>query len=96
VDRAKVEQEVANAGWAIDGSFLEHLVIGNAGDLCIVVPERSWQEGADPEYELYDVEKNVSCWVRVIPTPFFATTLLQEYGKTPEYEERGIRTRAPR
>jgi hypothetical protein len=90
VDRAALEREVVSAGWEIDGGFSEHLVIGNAGDLCILLPERSWQ-GADPEYELYDVEKNVACWVRVIPTPFFAAMLLQEHGETP-VEEQGITT----
>jgi hypothetical protein len=83
--RAALEREVASAGWEVDGSFCEQLVIGNAGDLCILVPERSWQ-GPDPKYELYDVEKNIACWVRVIPTPHLAAMLLQEHGETPAEE----------
>jgi len=65
VDRAALEREVASAGWVIESGYSENLIIGNAGDLCILLPERSWQ-GADTEYELYDVEKNVACWVRAI------------------------------
>jgi hypothetical protein len=85
VGRAALEREVASAGWVIDSDFSEDLIIGNAGDLCILLPERSWQ-GADTEYELYDVEKNVACWVR-------AARLLQECGQTPAVEERGKTTK---
>jgi hypothetical protein len=91
VDRAALEREVARVGWVLDGGFSEQLIIGNAGDMCILIPERSWQ-GADPEYELYNIDKNVACWVRVIPTPFFAAMLLQEHGETP-VEEQGIITK---
>jgi hypothetical protein len=91
VDRIALEREVASAGWEINGGFSEYLIIGNAGDLCILLPERSWQ-GADPEYELYNVEKNTACWVRLIPTPFFASMLLQEHGETP-VEQQGETTK---
>jgi hypothetical protein len=36
--------------------------------------------------------ENVACWVRLIPTPFFAAMLLQEHGETP-VEERGKTTK---
>lgn len=91
MDRGALEREVASAGWEIDGGFSEHLIIGNAGNLCILIPERSWQ-GADSEYELYDVEKNIACWVRLIPTPFFAAMLLEEHGETP-VEQQGKTTK---
>jgi len=88
VGRTALEREVASAGWVIDSDFSEDLIIGNANDLCILLPERSWQR-ADTEYELYDVEKNVACWVRAIPTPYYAARLLQECGQTPTVDERG-------
>jgi len=88
VYKAALERQVASAGWVIDSGFSEPLIIGNAAGLCILLRERSWQ-GTDTEYELYDVEKNVACWVRAIPTPFSAARLLQEYGQTPAVEERG-------
>ena len=92
MDRAALKREVASAGWVIDSGYSEHLIIGNAGDLCILLPERSWQ-GADTEYELYDVEKNVACWVRAIPTPYYAERLLQECGQIPAVEEQGKTTK---
>ena len=82
MDRELLEQELARAGWEVDGSSSEHLAIGNAGNLSVLIPERSWQ-GADPVYELYDVRKNTACWVRMIPTPFRAVMLLEQHGETP-------------
>ena len=79
---------MASAGWVIESGFSEQLIVGNAGNLCILLPERSWQ-GTDTEYELYDVEKNVARWVRAMPTPYYAARLLQECGQTPAVEERG-------
>ena len=83
MDREILEQELTRAGWEVDSTFSEHLAIGNAGNLCILIPEQSWQ-GADPMYELYDVGKNTACWVRMIPTPLRAEMLLEEHGETPE------------
>jgi hypothetical protein len=74
---------LGRAGWEVDGSFSDHLTIGNAGNLCVLIPEQSWQ-GADPVYELYDVEKNTACWVRMIPTPLRAAMLLEQHGEPPE------------
>ena len=83
MDREILEQELARAGWKLDGTFAEHLIIGNAGTLCVLIPERSWQ-GADPVYELYDVRKNTACWVRMIPTPLRAAMLLEQHGVSPD------------
>ena len=78
-----LHQELVSAGWEVDGSFSEHLVLGNAGDLCVIVP-RWVARTDDPLYELYDVERNVSYWVREVPTPQKAGLLLQEHGKPSE------------
>ena len=83
MNREILEQELARAGWEVDSSFSEHLAIGNAGNLCILAPEQSWQ-GADPVYELFDVEKNIACWVHRIPTPLRAAMLLEQRGETSE------------
>ena len=83
MNREILEQELSRAGWEVDNSFSEHLAIGNAGNLCILAPEQSWQ-GADPVYELFDVDKNTACWVRRIPTPLRAAMLLEHHGETPE------------
>ena len=76
-----MEQELNRAGWEVDNNSPEHLALGNAGNLCVLVPEQSWQ-GADPVYELYDVEKNTACWVHRIPTPLRAAMLLDHHGET--------------
>lgn len=87
MDKARIDQGLADAGWEADGTLSEHLAIGNEGDLCVIVP--SWAWGSDDAvYELHDVQKNVSYWVREIPTPQKAAQILQEHGGPPE-EERG-------
>jgi hypothetical protein len=80
VDREAIEQQLVEAGWEVDGGFAEHLAIGNADELSILVPQWAWQDQL-PLYELYDVEKNVACWVWVIPTPLQGAMLLEEYGE---------------
>jgi hypothetical protein len=86
VDSQKhIEQGLADAGWRLDGSFSEHLVIGHASDISILV-DRRWWDGNDPAYELYNVERDVSYWVHEIPTPKRAETLLKEHGGPPEEE----------
>ena len=83
MNREILEQELARADWKIDNSFSEHLAIGNPGSLCILGPEQSWQ-GADPVYELFDVDKNTACRVQRISTPLRAAMLLEQHGETPE------------
>ncbi len=80
VDKDNIDQELADAGWEPDGTFSEHLAIGESGDLCILVHRSTW--GTDePTYELYDVEREVSYWVHEIPTPERAAMLLEEHGE---------------
>ena len=42
MEEERLHQEVESAGWEADGSSSEHLVIGNKGDLCLIIP--SWVE----------------------------------------------------
>ncbi len=81
--REAIERELASAGWRVDDGFAGHLLVGNAGKLSVLVPWRAWRD-ADPSYELYEVEKHVACWVRVIPTPLRARMILEEHGESPE------------
>ena len=81
------DEALAKAGWEPDGTFSEHLAIGLAGDLCVIIPAWVWGSGG-PVFELYDVEKNLSYWVQAIPTPQKAAELLRTRGGPPE-EERG-------
>jgi hypothetical protein len=87
VTQEEIEQAFVVAGWELDGSFFEHLIIGEAGDLSVLAPRWTW--GAeDPVFELCDGEREVTYWVREIPTPPQAAALLDEHGGPPE-EERG-------
>jgi hypothetical protein len=36
----RIERELAEAGWSTNGSFSEHLTLGNSGDLCVLVHRR--------------------------------------------------------
>jgi hypothetical protein len=80
VPREAIEQGLERAGWEMDHGFSGHMVIGNNGDLSILIPSQAWQ-GAVPEYELYDAQRNVVCRVGVIPTPLRAGMLLEEHGE---------------
>jgi len=55
--------------------------------LAILAHEWVW-EVEDPVFELYDAEKNLTYWIRVVPSPRQAAVLLEEHGVLPE-EERG-------
>ena len=84
-DKDRIDRELAGAGWEPDGTFSEHLAIGESGDLCVLV-HRSTRETDEPAYELYDVGRDVSFWVHEIPTPERAAVLLEEHGEPPEEE----------
>jgi hypothetical protein len=84
-DKDKVDQELAEAGWSTDGTFAEHLTIGESGDLCLLVHRSTW-ETDEPAYELYDAGRHVSYWVHEILTPERAATLLEEHGEPAEEE----------
>jgi hypothetical protein len=80
VDKDKTDRVLAEAGWETDGTFSEHLTIGESGDLCVLVHRSTWETG-EPAYELYDVGRHVSLWVHEIPTPERAAMLLEDHGK---------------
>ncbi len=82
-DKGEVDQELEDAGWKTDGTFSEHLTIGESGDLCLLV-HRSTLETNEPTYELYDVDKHLSYWVHEIPTPEEAARQLKEHGEPPK------------
>jgi hypothetical protein len=88
VSREEIERDLVDAGWELDGSFSDYLLVGEDGDLSILVPR--WAgEMDDPVYELCDGEREItSSWVGEIPTPQYAAMLLREHGGPPE-EERG-------
>ena len=62
-------------------------MIGEDYELSILAPHWAWEAGA-AVFELWDGERSLTYWVREIPTPRQAATLLTEHGGPPE-EERG-------
>ena len=85
MDTEAIEQSFARAGWKLDDSFSEYLIIGyyNGDGLSILAyPEVG--ETEDPVFELIDHERNLTYGVQEIPTPQRAAQLLQEHGLPPE------------
>lgn len=85
VDKDRLDRDLADAGWEPDGTFSEHLAIGESGDLCILVHRSTWETN-EPTYELYDVGRHVSYWVHEIPTLERTAKLLEEHGEPFEEE----------
>jgi len=84
----EIEHALLDAGWELDGSFSDHLLVGEDSDLSILVPQWVGEMDDDPVYELCDGERETTYWVGEIPTPQQAAMLLEEHGGPPE-EERG-------
>ena len=85
MSKDRIDRKLEEAGWSTDGTFSEHLTIGESGDLCMLVHHSTW-ETDEPAYELYDVDKHLSCWVHEVPTPDRAARLLEGHGETPDEE----------
>ena len=82
----EMAQRLRSAGWNIDESFSGYLAIGYSGYHLSILPyEREvGQNSNDPRFEILDHMRNVTYWVREIPTPQQASQLLREHGKSPE------------
>ena len=87
MNREEIEQRFASAGWDLDGSFAEHLIIGYNGDgVSLLAHAEVW--GADDSiFEILDHEEMVNYWVTDIPTPQQTKKLVREHGKPPEVRE---------
>ena len=77
--KEEIEQRFASAGWELDGSFAEHLVVGYNGDgMSLLAHKESW-ESDDGSFEVLDHDEMLSYWVRDVPTPDQAAQLLREH-----------------
>jgi hypothetical protein len=87
VNREEIEQRFASAGWELDGSFAEHLIIGYNGDgVSLLAHAEVW--GADDSiFEILDHEEMFNYYVTAIPTPQQAEKLVRERGKLPKVRE---------
>jgi hypothetical protein len=73
------------AGWELDDSFSEYLIIGsNSDSLSILAYAPQAREPEDPVFELIDHQRNLTYRVQQIPSSQLAAQLLQQYGWPPE------------
>ena len=85
MNREAIEQRFTRAGWELDDSFSEYLIIGsNSDSLSILAYAPQAREPEDPVFELIDHERNLTYGVQQIPSPQRAAQLLQEHGQPPE------------
>ena len=83
MDRADLERNLEKAGWKVDTGFAGHMIVGH-DDRASILVHSGVGEAADPVFELYHDLKEVTYWVREIPTPDRALELLEQYGGPPE------------
>ena len=85
---SEIVQSFTGAGWDNDDSFSGYLIIGYSGNNLSIVAYDEGEEAAGqtdkPVFELLDHERNVTYWVKEVPTPQQAQELLEEHGELPE------------
>ena len=82
--REQIEQKFLEAGWDLDGSFEDYLLIGHNDQRISILAHREHWGTDDPLFELLDHEEMTTFWVNEVPPPQQAARLLQEQGKPPE------------
>ncbi len=75
--REELKQGFASAGWDLDGSFEDHLIIGFSADGLSLLAHKEWWGVDHPLLEILDHEEMTNYWVREVPTPEQAQQLLQ-------------------
>ena len=84
MNREAIEHRFTRAGWELDDSFSEYLIIGSNSDSLSILSYAQAREPEDPVLELIDHERNLTYGVQQIPSPQRAAQLLQEHGQPPE------------
>jgi hypothetical protein len=84
VEREEIEQRFLYAGWELDGSFEDYLLIGHDGERVSLLAHREHWGTYNPIFELLDHEEMTIYWVDEVPPPQQAVQLLREHGRLPE------------
>ena len=85
VDSKAIERHFTRAGWELDGSFSEYLIVGHDGDsLSILAYPQAGETEEDPVFELIDHESNLTYGIQEIPSPQQAAQLLRKHGQPPQ------------
>ena len=82
--RQEIEQCFADAGWDLDGSFAEYLIIGYSGEHVSLLAHKEAWGSDDPVFEILDHQQMLNYWTAEIPTPYQAQKLVSEHGALPE------------
>ena len=70
MNREAIEQSFARAGWELDDSFSEYLIIGHNGDgLSILAYPQAGEPEEDTVFELIDHERDLTYGVQEISPP---------------------------
>ena len=69
MDQKEIVQSFTSAGWALDDSFADDLIIGYDGDYLSILAHREVWESKNAAFEIVDHERNITYWVREILTP---------------------------
>ncbi len=83
----EIVQSFTSTGWDEDNSFSGWLVIGFSGDNLSIVAHQGEEAGEETDeivFELLDHQRNVTYWVKEVPTPQKAQELRGEHGELPE------------
>ena len=85
VSPEEIESSFTSAGWHLDGSFSDYLVIGYTDRISILAGKEAWEtdDSDNPLFELIDHERDLTYNVQEIPTPRQAQQMLQEHGQPP-------------
>ena len=81
-----IERIPIEARWKLDDGFSGHLMIDEDHDLSSLVPR--WRGPPEIPRSSSAMGRSLTYWVRNVPTPPQAATLLTDHGGTPA-EERG-------
>ena len=89
--REERRRMLEQAGWEIADRGDERVLVGDSKNLSLSILAYDGEAiGADdPAFMLYDRERDLAYWVRVVPTPTTAAVLLEAHGDRPE-EDPGL------
>ena len=86
--REEITSIFERTGWEIADRGDERVLVGDSRNLSlsILAYDGSAIGSDDPAFMLYDRERDLAYWVRVVPTPTTAAVLLEAHGDRPEDE----------
>ena len=81
----QIEQALTEAGWGLDDSCSDYLIVGYDDHVSILAHSWVWEKDTHV-FELSDERTQRVYWIHAIPTPWQAKLLLEEHGGDPPEE----------